>query len=290
MRLWLVSTGSGTLARRLSNQPRAASRGAADGSVERWRGSDVHRAEAHLRWGPGGEAFAPGADIATRALGDMEGRDTVSRSRAARVLMARPLVPAARAAVPAVSRGRPEDTRESAQEVNQTVRALVQSSALAARRGAGRGGQPGPSEPALDGTSRGASRALPSGSGAGRGSEIGSDPRFFDYFERLKDSVEWRSAFPRWAIARGLGGVVVTGLTLTPSGRLTSLHIVRSSGFVEFDRNVLDAIREASFPPHPPELSRALGNRPLTVHVAWDATNPAVGREGPGPGQRGAGP
>lgn len=286
MRLWLVSTGSGALARRLPDRPRAPSRGVADGSVERRSGSDVQRVDPELGAALRVELQSPGADVRSLALGDFQGSDAVSASRAARVLLARPLVPAARAAVPAASRGRPEDSRNSAQEVKETVRALLQASTLATQRGAGEGGQAGPGAPALDGTSSGASRALPSGAGAGRGTDLGTDPRFFDYFERLKKSVAWRSAFPRWAIARGLGGVVVTGLTVAPSGRLTSLRIVRSSGLVEFDRNILAAIREASFPPHPAELVRALGHRQLTVHVAWDATNPAVGREGPGPGRR----
>jgi TonB family protein len=166
----------------------------------------------------------------------------------------------------------------------------VHASSLAEHRGAGRGGQRGPSEPALDGVSAGASRAQSSGTGAGWGGDIGSDPRLIDYFELLKNSVDWSQAFPRWAIARGLGGVVVTALTLRKEGSLASASVVRPSGVPEFDANVVTAIGRARLPAYPPELARFLGNRPLTVHIVWDATNPAVGREGPGPGQRGTGP
>jgi TonB family protein len=102
------------------------------------------------------------------------------------------------------------------------------------------------------------------------------------YYSQLLSQVDWHDAFPDWAIAEGIGGVTIVGLTLDQNGRVSALSIVRPSGIAEFDRNLLAAIRRDA--PYGP-LPAAAGAR-LRVNIAFDAMNPVVGREGVGPGGR----
>jgi TonB family protein len=86
-----------------------------------------------------------------------------------------------------------------------------------------------------------------------------------------------------WARAEGRGGVAVIGVTISSEGAVHDLRIVRGSGIPEFDMKVARALERAS--PYGP-LPRALRRTGLTLQIAFDAMNPAVGRSGPGPGRR----
>ncbi len=111
---------------------------------------------------------------------------------------------------------------------------------------------------------------------------MAADTGLSRYYAKLLAQVNWQQAFPEWAIARGFGGLAVVGLSLDRNGGVRSLHIVRPSGIAEFDDNLLAAIRRDG--PYGP-LPAAAGGQ-LRVNIAFDATNPAVGREGGGPGGR----
>ena len=67
-------------------------------------------------------------------------------------------------------------------------------------------------------------------------------------------------------------------------GGLPSGAVARSSGIDEFDRNVVAAVRRAA--PFGPLPARLLPG-PQPLRMTFDATNPAVGRDGPGKGRRG---
>jgi TonB family protein len=71
-------------------------------------------------------------------------------------------------------------------------------------------------------------------------------------------------------------------MTLQRDGRVLGLRVVRGSGVVDFDRNVIEALERAG--PYGP-LPLALGKGPVTVNVSFDALNPVVGRDGPGRGR-----
>jgi TonB family protein len=88
---------------------------------------------------------------------------------------------------------------------------------------------------------------------------------------------------PMWALAEGRGGVAVIGVTISSDGAVHDLRIVRPSGIPEFDMKVSRALERAS--PYGP-LPRAVRRTGLTLHIAFDAMNPAVGRSGEGPGKR----
>ena len=211
-----------------------------------------------------------------------QGNAAVRPSLSARVVTARPPVKRARAAVPANHRDRPHDTTDSSHKVAGAIRSLVHAGGLGGPIGAGEGGDPAPFAPGRDGTRGAGAQASPSGEGHGAGVSLAGDGGLSRYYRRLLDRVDWSRAFPDWAIARGMGGLAIVSLTLGADGSVQAVNIVRPSGIAEFDNNLLAAIRRDG--PYGP-LPSAAGGR-LSVRIAFDATNPVVGREGDGPGGR----
>lgn len=287
MQLTFLASGSGALPVRRVPAPSDPAFGARRGSL----------APSMLGARLGGPAFAseggselrPGAarSGSARAL-PLGAPDPASRShqfrRSARVMLARPWVRRSRAAVPAPARGRPNDDVDSSQAVASAVESLVHASTAGARSsGAGPGGEAAPGPAGSGGRHGAGSRSRAAGSGPGALSDVGRDAGALTYFGNMQSKLEpyWRHAFPTWAIAEGLGGVAIVGVTLSPRGRVVGVTLVRPSGVAEFDRNVMAAVERAG--PYGP-LPRVFGKRSLRVNVAFDATNPVVGRQGPGPG------
>jgi TonB family protein len=217
------------------------------------------------------------------ALGVPSG--TGAPSVRARIITARPPVKRARAAVPANGYGRPNDTVNSSHQVADAVRSLVHAGGLGPTTGEGPGGERAtvPAPPGRDGQHGEGSRAAPSGEHEGPGLSLAADTGFGRYTQQLLEQIDWERAFPTWAVARGIGGLTVVALSVDQHGRVLSVSVVRPSGIDEFDRNLVSAIRRDG--PYG-VLPKALGSS-LTVRIAFDATNPAVGRDGPGPGGRG---
>lgn len=225
----------------------------------------------------GGERRRSGTGVA-------DGRPGRDYRESARVAYARPWVPAGRAAVPAPERGRPADTMDSSQDVASRVASLIHASTAGGTLGRGAGGVASTEpQPGSGGVSGGGSRSSANGVGFGPRRDDAPDPRLVTYFRDVQRRVRWDRAFPDWAINDGLGGVAIIGITVRPDGRLAKVHVVRASGVSEFDRNLVAAIeRAAPFAP----LPDMLGVAELSGHLRFDAVNPAVGREGPGPGRR----
>lgn len=226
----------------------------------------------------GGERNLPGQGSPFAPPGDRY-------QRGAAVMLARPWVPEARAAVPAPDPGRPDDSLDSTQEVSSAVASLIHASTAGGRlAGTGPGGENGPGPTGNGGLTGPGSRSLPSGDGPGPVRSVGQAAGVVGYFRGIVRRVDpfWKDAFPDWAIAEGRGGVAIIGVTLQRDGSVLGLRVVRGSGVVEFDRNVLVALQRAA--PYGP-LPSALGRGPLTVNVSFDALNPAVGRDGPGKGR-----
>jgi TonB family protein len=201
------------------------------------------------------------------------------------VMLARPWVPAARAAVPAPESGRPHDSIDSSQQVASAIASLIHASTAGGSLAAhGPGGEYGPGPAASGGISGPGSRAISSGDSPGPARAVGHDPGLVGYFRGIVRRVDpfWKNAFPNWAIAEGRGGMAIVGMTLQRDGSILSLKLVRGSGVSDFDRNVIAALERAG--PYGP-LPAALGRGPLTVNVAFDALNPIVGRDGPGKGR-----
>lgn len=283
MQLTFVASGPGSLLERRPPGPDDPARGSALGGIASRLGT---RTGAPLPDGdasysapsPGGEAGALPRD----ALGVSQGAGRPKFS--ARVITARPPVLRARAAVPANTRGRPSDTVDSSHQVADVVRSLVHAGGLGGPRGADEGGDPAlAATRGRDGRAGPGARSEASGTMPGPGVGMAADTGFGRYTAQLLKQIDWERAFPTWAIARGIGGVAVVAVTLDKQGRVRSISVVRPSGVDEFDANLLTAIRRDG--PYG-SLPAVLGDS-LTLRIAFDATNPVVGREGPGPGRRG---
>ncbi len=285
MELTFLATGPGRVRARRSFSETDPARGVVSGEVASTIGT---KAGGQGVVADGAEPNADvGGPVAGRAehrfgQGAPDGRDAQEFHASARVLFARPLVPAARAAVPTETRGRPNDTLDSSQEVAAKVSSLLQASSAGGDVGPGVGGDRGGGAPGAFGTSGIGSRSSPSG--AGYGKDFADDPGFSGYSRALRSRLARAldKAFPDWAIESGRGGHVIFEMTLQSDGRPSAVRIVRPSGIAEYDANVLRAVRAV---PSFGRLPQGFG-APAQFRVSWDALNPVVGREGGGPGGR----
>lgn len=218
------------------------------------------------------------------AQGTPTGAQGHDHRMSASVMLARPMVRRARAAVPAPVRGRPADNVNSSQAVASRVASLIQASTAGGQPGVGPGGQDGPGPSGNKGSSGAGSRSAAAGNGAGPLLDVGRDPRALGYFRSIKARVDpyWKKAFPDWAIAEGRGGLAVVAFTVLHNGSVVHVHLVRRSGVDEFDQNVLRAVRLAGPFGKPPAI---LGRGPIALKLVFDAVNSPVGRRGPGPGR-----
>jgi TonB family protein len=284
MELTFLATGAGHVRARRAYAPTDPARGILSGAVASALGSKAggqgsSPAEDGLEpdAAPGGPIS--GTDAKRLGQGAPDGRDVQEFHAAAQVLFARPLVPAARAALPSEVRGRPNDTLDSSQEVASRVSSLLHASSAGGEQGPGVGGELGGGAPGSRGSRGIGSRSSPSGAGFGK--DFADDPGFSGYSRALRSQLAklLAKAFPDWAIVAGRGGHVIFEMTLRADGKPMAVRIVRPSGIVEYDQNVLSAVR--SHPTFGP-LPQGFGTSAL--RVSWDALNPVVGRQGSGPG------
>lgn len=287
MQLDFLATGVGSLAERRDPSPFNPGAG-------QWAGT-----RAVAQGGPRGNAEFPAGGPEPEAGASQEGETTARTaagltgatrgsgvSRRAAVALARPWVVRARAAVPAPTRARAQDTVDSRQEVASAVRSLVHASSAGAKHnGAGPGGSAGPGSPASGAASGTGAKSTAAGHGPGSARDGSADPNLMGYFRNIERRVEphWRDAFPDWAVAQGRGGLAVLSITLSPAGSVLAVRVQRGSGVAEFDQNVMRAVRRAGPFGRLPAVYAA---RPLTLRMSFDAVNPAIGREGGGPGGR----
>jgi TonB family protein len=283
MELTFLATGAGHVRARRNFSASDPARGILSGGVASTLGSKAGGQGAtdtgELPDAASGAAVA-GVDAVRLGQGAPDGRDAQEFHAAARVLFARPLVPAARAALPTETRGRPNDTLDSSQEVAARVSSLLHASSAGGEVGPGVGGERGGGAPGAFGTSGIGSRSSPSGAAFGK--DFADDPGFSGYSRALRSQLSkvLAKTFPEWAIEQGRGGHVIFDLTLTADGRPSGVRLVRPSGIVEYDENVLRAVRAVASFGRVPE---GFGT-PAQFRVSWDAVNPTVGRQGPGPG------
>ena len=285
MELTFLATGGGHIQARRAYAPTDPARGIVSGGIasalgSRTGGQGASAAEDGLE--PDAALGGPiaGAEVKLLGQGARDGRDAQDFHDSARVLFARPLVPSARAALPSEVRGRPNDTLDSSQEVASRVSSLLHASSAGGEPGPGVGGEVGGGAPGSLGTHGVGSRS--SASGAGFGRDFADDPGFAGYSRALRGQLArlLAHAFPEWAIVAGRGGHVIFEMTLRADGKPLGVRIVRPSGVVDYDQNVLAAVRS-----HPTfgRLPEAFG-APAQFRVSWDALNPVVGRDGSGPG------
>jgi TonB family protein len=282
MELTFLATGAGHVRARRAFSATDPARGIVTGGVAATLGSKVGgqgATDVGVEPDAAIGATVAGSDSVRFGQGAPDGRDAQEFHTAARVLFARPLVPAARAAVPTETRGRPNDTLDSNQEVAAKVSSLLHASSAGGEVGPGVGGDRGGSVPGVLGTRGLGSRSSPSGASFGK--DFADDPGFSGYSRALGAQLArvLANTFPDWAIEQGRGGHVIFEMILNAGGKPTGVRIVRASGVGEYDDNVLRAVRAVtSFG----RLPQGFG-APAQFRVSWDALNPIVGRQGPGP-------
>jgi TonB family protein len=283
MELTFLATGAGHVRARRDAASSDPARGIVSGEVASTLGGKAGGAGASDFGAEPSAALGgavAGADAVRLGQGARDGRDAQEFHAAARVLFARPLVTSGRAAVPTETRGRPNDTLDSSQEVAAKVSSLLHASSAGGEVGPGLGGDRGGGLPGAFGSSGMGSRSSPSGAAFGR--DFTDDPGFSGYSRALTSQLSrvLAKAFPDWAIAQGRGGHVIFEMTLGADGRPGGVRVVRPSGVSEYDDNVVRAVRAV------PSFGRLPSSfvAPALFRVSWDAVNPAVGRQGPGPG------
>lgn len=163
----------------------------------------------------------------------------------------------------------------------------ARASAHNPRRQGGRGALSSRRLPDLLDTARPSGSGAASGRGAGsragrRGSPAGSDgrpvwlstpdSRYVDYFRGIYAKVHPLWLFPKKLEILMEQGDVLVQFTILEDGSIQDVRIRKSSGYHEFDRNVLAAIQKAApFEPIPPRLGRR-----LTVLAPFEFSNPMV--------------
>jgi TonB family protein len=284
MQLSLLASGEGQRALRREPSRHDPSRGILEANRPSSEGTALGASE-HQDTDPSGAVAGGTIQGARRApgAGVLDGAEASDHRRSASVLTARPLVSGARAAVPASERARTNDTRDSSQEVAARVASLIHASTAGGRPGSGPGGSLGGPSPGSSGFASSGSRSAANGVGPGARRDDTPDPRLMEYFRRLQGRVDWLQAFPDWAKEEGRGGLAIIGVSVLPDGRLAGVRVVRPSGVREYDQNLIAAVRRAApFEPVPTAFNASV----VTATLRFDAVNPAVGRDGPGPGRR----
>jgi protein TonB len=129
---------------------------------------------------------------------------------------------------------------------------------------------PSQEEPQLDG-GREQQAALPprepGGGGGLRGGRGGiegepipldtKDPRYTDYFEKIRRQIRANWIYPREAGERGIGGQLVIEFVIAKDGHLTAIDLRRSSGVEILDRFAVNAVKLAQpFPPVPDAIAK----------------------------------
>jgi TonB family protein len=204
-----------------------------------------------------------GVAAPSEGIGVRDGVAGKDARASAEVPLARPWVPEGTPSVPADSEGRPQDNVDSEQEVALAMQSIVRASTAGGAPGQGSGGQAGPGK-AGSGGERGA-QSTADALGTGHGDSVDAsalDRRRTDYLRRVLSRIHplWKDAFPKWAIAEGLGGTVVVSFVISANGSVATARVSRSSGIPEFDENCRKAVlRGAPFDPLPAELGQKRG-------------------------------
>lgn len=218
---------------------------------------------------PGGGSRLGGPHLSP-GLGFDLGRTNRPENAAVVPAHARPLVVRDDPSVAALTHGRPSDTMESEQAVSARLQSLMHASTFGGRAGVGIGGEVGGGAPGAGGSRGPGSTAAPLGVG-------GTGPGDLEktmYLRGVQSKVHplWANAFPKWAIAEGLGGTAIVTFVIESDGSVSSARVTRSSNVPEFDENVRRAVlRGAPFGP----LPAALGPR-FVWAMPFVAKNPAV--------------
>ena len=100
------------------------------------------------------------------------------------------------------------------------------------------------------------------------------DPRYTDYFEKVRQRIKANWTYPREAGERGIGGRLVIDFAIAKGGHLQAIELDRSSGVPVLDLYALNAIKLAQpFPPVPDSVAKgALPIRGIFTYQIVDSS------------------
>ena len=224
-----------------------------------------------------GSPSRAGADRDTPSRGVLRGRAERERA-AADVAHGRPAVDRGPATTTAQSQGRVRDDTDAELLAAQLLQSVVDSSRRRGQRaGEGNGGVGGGGDPGSGGGEEAGGRASPYGPGDGRfGALDTSDPRYVRWYVNQRRRVNEALRFPRERALAMDQGLTVVVLRVNRDGTLAAApRRKRSSGFDDFDREALRAIRSvAPFEPLPSNL--VPGREVLQLDMTVDFQNPMI--------------
>jgi len=174
----------------------------------------------------------------------------------------KPVPPAPKAPEPAVAKAQPAESEGTKPPPPAPPKAGAQPEPVAPLR----------EEPGAEG---GAERqaAIPPGSQRGpgggglRGGRGGiegepipldtKDPRYTDYFDKIRHRIRANWIYPREAGERGIGGQLLIEFVIAKDGHLSAVELRHSSGVEILDRFALNAVKLAQpFPPVPDSVAK----------------------------------
>jgi len=83
------------------------------------------------------------------------------------------------------------------------------------------------------------------------------DPRYTDYFEKVRQRIKSHWIYPREAGERGIGGQLIIAFAIAKGGDLIAIELRRSSGVPILDLYALNAVKLAQpFPPVPDSVTK----------------------------------
>ncbi|MBI4587679.1 MAG: energy transducer TonB [Candidatus Rokubacteria bacterium] len=101
-----------------------------------------------------------------------------------------------------------------------------------------------------------------------------TDPRYTDYFEKIRRQIKENWIYPREAGERGIGGQLVIEFAIRKDGWLQFVDLKRSSGVPILDQYALNALKLAQpFPPVPDSVAkRTLGIAGIFTYQIVDSS------------------
>jgi TonB family protein len=87
-----------------------------------------------------------------------------------------------------------------------------------------------------------------------------TDPKYADYFEKLRQQIKEKWSYPREASDKNQSGSLLIEFGIRRDGKLQSVELQTSSGVAILDEYAMNAVKQASpFPPVPEALLQGTG-------------------------------
>jgi TonB family protein len=101
------------------------------------------------------------------------------------------------------------------------------------------------------------------------------DPRYTDYFDKIRRQIRENWIYPREAGERGIGGQLMIEFAIRKDGWLQAVELKRSSGVEILDQYAMNALKLSQpFPPVPDLVSK--GTLPIAGIFTYQIVDPGL--------------